>query len=250
MVVHRQPGKSCLTNPLYQNSPMTTSIWTTFSPAPALRWIRQSKSFDICVYSYRGIEHVRSRQEHVYQPSDTVLTNLAVLTKNLDDYIRYYSGSPCIALLGYSFGGLIITNWLYARMDRLLTGGIPAFKGSCLIASPIRIHPTRISYGDIQDKRAEARRMVTVLLEGYNGVGDLVTALAPMKIFRCRRDNLLGDGFYTFADLPEVSQPTGGEKVIEATHQTIFLDESWAGDLVDEFKRVCGLRPPYEFILS
>lgn len=130
-------------------------------------------------------------------------------------------------LVGYSFGGLIVSQWLYKNKDRIIRHD-PAFKalrGSCLIASPIRLRTTRVYYRLESHRTEETRGYVAALLEGYTAIPEHVPVIAPMVVFRCENDRLLDESAYTFQDLPLEDRPVEFPPIPNVRHQTIVSDE-------------------------
>lgn len=167
--------------------------------AGLVQWIWEDTNFEVCVFSYKGISTQR------YQPRDTVLAKFDDLVEYLDEYLAFYSQAECVVLVGYSFGGLIISEWLYRRADEIIrrqtgTGTtasdprVSAFSGSCLIASPIRLRTTRVYYQhEVRSRTIEARRHISAILDGYTAVPEAIPVIAPLVLFRCETDGLLDD---------------------------------------------------------
>lgn len=168
--------------------------------------------FQICNFSYRGIA------THFYQPEDTAKSAFEDLVKHLGDYIQYFKAAQDIVLLGYSFGGLVIAEWLYRQAEAVQD--IPALRGSILLASPIRIRSTRIKYRRELEKTKGGRAQIANILWGYTAIPEHVPPIASLFVFRCARDGLLDSQAYSFADLPAEHRPI--EEELDADHTSIL----------------------------
>lgn len=203
-----------------------------------VEWLTRAENhhqFSVCVFSYLG------RSTRTYEPRDTVHSDLGDLVAYLDDYLDYYSRAKCIVLVGYSFGGLIISEWLYKHRHELIApaAAYTAFKGSCLIASPVRLRTTRVYYRSDSPKTAETRGYISAILDNYTAIPEHVPAIAPMVLFRCDSDRLVGEGAYTFMDLPPDDRPV--EKIVlDSRHQTIIAKPELKDPLLDAISALCA----------
>lgn len=217
--------------------------------ADLVDWIQADTDFDVCVFSYLGLPSRR------YEPRDTVRTDFDRLVQYLDQYIARYANADCIVLLGYSFGGLIISEWLYRHRREFLqqqgqdapvagaSSGIGAVRGSALITSPIRLSTTRVFYRH-QFKRGQGPVFVSALLEGYTAIPEAVPVIAPMVLFIAEDDGLLHQGAYTFRDRSLEDRP--GEILLRSrgqkdptTHFNIVIDSRLRTYLKDVLPTFC-----------
>jgi predicted alpha/beta-fold hydrolase len=203
--------------------------------AELIEWIPVDTGFEVCVYSYAGIATRR------YQPRDTVHTPFGRLVEQLDEYVSYYANAECIVLVGYSFGGLIIGEWLYSHRDEIIAGtraNVAGFAGSCLIASPIRLRTTMIYYEVTDPRTQDARDRISAILDGYTAEPEAVPVIAPMVVIRAKTDGLLDDRLYTFGDRPMDDRPV--EIVLdEANHWSIPAERWLRAPLAEAIRDLC-----------
>jgi len=167
--------------------------------------------FAVCVFSYRGID------TPFYEPRDTVRDNLNQLVGFLDEYVDFYRSAELIILVGYSFGGMVVSEWLSRNRSNLRDA--ENFRGSCLIASPIRLTASRIWYSDEPAKLKEARDRVSGVLDAYTALPETVPSVAPLTVIRSNADGMLDVSAYSFADLNGCVRPY--EVTVPASHLAI-----------------------------
>lgn len=213
-------------------------------------WISEDTDFEVCVFSYKGISSQR------YQPRDTVRVRFDDLVEYLDTYMEFYSRAECIVLVGYSFGGLVISEWLYRRADEIIkrqsgTGTeaseprVAAFSGSCLIATPIRLRTTRVYYQhEVKSRTIDARTHISAILDGYTAEPEAVPVVAPMVLFRCETDGLLNDSVFSFADRHAEDQPV--EMIVPGVkHQNIVESPTLRAPFCSVMRMLCeGVTQP------
>lgn len=188
-----------------------------------------------CAFNYRG------RGAQFYQPEDTVLERFDMLVERLSEYIDYYRDAQCLVLIGYSFGGIIISQWLFQQSSRVTE--IPAFKGSCLIASPIRLRSTQTYYSREPEALATARGHIQTRLAGYTAIPEAVPAIASMILIRCENDGLLSSDAYSFLDLPIQQRPTA-ETTLPFGHTDIIQRPELQQPLCEAVDALCAVRYP------
>lgn len=189
--------------------------------ANIIDWISLDTDFEVCVFSYQGFG-----TRH-YDRRDTVRTDFDDLVQALDRYIEYYADADCIVLLGYSFGGLIVSEWLYRNRMAIFTSepvttdeeshsnpGTSSVRGSCLVASPIRLSTTRVYIRHSYKRAAGGQRSVSAIVEGYTAIPEEIPGIAPLMHFIAEDDGLLDASAYTFADRPLADRPA--EVVVES----------------------------------
>ncbi len=194
----------------------------------------EEQGFATCVFNYRGM---RAR---FYQPADTVLTRFEALVEFLSEYIAYYRAAECLVLVGYSFGGIIVSQWLFQQGSRI--SDLPGFRGSCLIASPIRLRPTQVHYSREHETLADARGHIQTRLAGYTALPDVVPAIASMILIRCQRDGLLAEHAYSFLDLPLEDRPI--ETTLPFGHVDIIQRAELQAPLAEAVNALCERRYP------
>ena len=103
-----------------------------------------SAGFTVTVFSYSELS------VEFYDPRDVVRANLDSAVERLDEYIGRYLGSECLLLIGYSFGGFVIAEWLFRQSAHLRD--LPGLKGVILVASPVRLNAGQIWFGQEPDR--------------------------------------------------------------------------------------------------
>lgn len=195
----------------------------------------ETEGFSTAVYSYGGIV------THFYQPKDTIVTEFTDHVSHLDDYVHYYRQAEDVVLVGYSFGGLVVSEWLYEQQSGVRA--IKNFRGSCLVASPIRLSPTRVRYRRELVQLADARLAVDRILVGYKAWPEAVPFIASMVILRCEEDGLLHNHAYTFEDLPPDDRPSV-EKTLPYTHVDIMKQPGTRRHILESVTALCEHRYP------
>ncbi len=190
--------------------------------------------FNPCVFSYRGII------SHFYQPSDTVHAKFDDLVHHLDEYVEYYSHVRCLVLVGYSFGGVVVSEWLYRREDSLKA--LPGFKGVCLIASPVRVQATRVRYARPYERLSQARGYIQSMLDGYTTRPEQLPSITSMISIFCGHDGLLDDDAYSFDDRPLEDRPI--QLRLPYTHDDIVRQPALGERVLEALNALCTGIPP------
>jgi hypothetical protein len=193
----------------------------------------EEMGFDVCVFSYRGID------TPYYEPRDTVRDNLNQLVGHLDDYVEYYRNAECLLLTGYSFGGMVVSEWL--SRDNGSISAADNFRGSCLIASPIRLTSSRIYYSDEPEKFKDARSRVWGILDDYTSLPETVPSVAPLAVIRSDADGVLDVSAYSFADVINRVRPY--EATVPASHLAIPECDTLEPIFKDAIQALCEGHP-------
>jgi len=200
---------------------------TGLSLSQPARWIEDDTicGLEVCVFNYTGIS------SRFYQERDTVHADFDTLVQYLDEHVDYYKNAQQLILVGYSFGGLIISEWLYRHRDDIQE--VSNLRGVCFVASPIRVQGTRVHYERERLRTKEARDHVSLLIKGYTAIPEHIHRITPTIIFRCETDNVLDVAAYTFADLEVESRPLVELEIDSGVnHQTIVVSRDLKRELL------------------
>lgn len=204
-------------------------------------WLEE-EGFAVCVFSYRGMG------TRTYEPRDTVRSRLPMLVRSLNDYVEHYSGVEKLALVAFSFGGIIVSEWLYERGRSINL--LPCFMGSCLIASPIRLQGSRVRYvwqPTKSTRTEEVRGYVDRYFSGYKAVPEHVPAIASMVLLWCENDEILPKELYSFEDIPIDDLPIERrpfEHSLPFRHMDVTQQEELREPLIESVNALCENRMP------
>lgn len=190
--------------------------------------------FHTCIFSYRGLD------SRFYQPQDTV-RNLSELAYLLDEYVVYYSSAESVVVVGYSFGGLVVAQWLFDRGASIVE--LENFDGTCLVASPIRLRMSNIHYLQDTTRHVQARERVGDILSGYTAIPEQLPLIAPLELIRSVEDGLLHDSVYTFQDRPLEDRPKS-EHPLPFSHFEIIARPELKKPLLESVRAFCEGRDP------
>lgn len=162
----------------------------------------------------------------MYNPSDTISVSFDELVDIIDRLVRRFKSARHVILLGYSFGGLIVSEWLYeAHRDGVLPDNIA---GAFYVASPIRLSGTAIRYR--VGAREDAKEAISKRVEFYRARPEVVVRIAPTVIIRCESDRVIADEMYSLnsissAVLPDEFRPPE-YAIPNVDHFTILAEQS------------------------
>lgn len=213
-----------------------------------IQWIEDEPHFKPCVFSYRGFG------TRGYHAIDTVTVGFDFLANELDKYVYHYSKAKYLVLIGYSLGGLIVSEWIYRNRDNIYdwhTRGWDAnkpepgngFVGTCFVASPLRVSSTSIRYDRTEPqpgtRGSVARGRISDIVGGYTAEPKVIPLITPMVVLRCERDTFLDDSLFTYEDLPDDERPVE-IPIPDVVHDTIQRDESITrGELIAAITALC-----------
>lgn len=193
--------------------------------------IRRLHKFDVCEYSYQGIDCRR------YTPTDTASTDLTTLVEQLNDYVQHYSQSEKVVLVGYSLGGLVASQWAH-----LYKNDFDNVASLILVASPVRLKSDR-AFCSKRDEYNEAVCLhLEEFLDQYTVNPESLHTLLPVTILRCETDELLNDCVYQFSDRPRRDRSfelPPFEKVTEGlAHAKIFDNRRVSMTVIDVLRQL------------
>lgn len=216
--------------------------------------IRDETEFKVRRFSYKGIEH------ECYTQRDTIQTPVDHLVAYLDQYVHHYSEAKRIVLIGYSLGGLIVSEWMHRRQQKIAHKELESssinnemairnIEAVCLVASPIRIRELPLDFphydcANAEPIRIEARDCLSTLLGELTFDPGSLHLILPLYIFRCKKDILLDDRAYKFDQEPD-SGIRQEKPVPPFTHFSIIRRPDGFAALLDHLKSMVATASPH-----